>query len=192
MGAPDKADLTLNKLGTFGAMVKSRTGTMKYVDLQKIADVGGRHGRYHYAKSGMLGNLQGAERAALIDATVDFFVDQPQNNTHALFLLMGGAVNRVAADATAYPHRTSMHNIDVGGDGDVRDGSDDYVRWGRKYWEGLDKFTGGGFYVNSSIDDNERRVRGNFGPNADKMVAVKTKYDPTNLFRLNANIKPKA
>ncbi len=192
MGAPDKADATLNKLGTFVAVTNTRTGTMKYLDLQKAADVSGRHGRYHYAKSGMLGNLEGAERAALIDATIDYFIDQPQINTRALFLLMGGAVNRVATDATAYPHRSALHNIDVGGDGDVVEGSDVFVRWGRKYWEGLDKFTGGGFYVNSSIDDNERRVRGNYGPNAERLVAVKTKYDPTNLFRLNANIRPKA
>ena len=192
MGSPDKADATLKTLGTFGSVKGTRTGTMPYVALQKIADVGGRHGRYHYAKSGMLGTIEGPTRAKLIDATVDYFMDQPQNNSHALFLLMGGAINRVPADATAYPHRTAMHNVDVGSDGDVREGSDAYVQWGRKYWDVIDPFTGGDFYINSAIDDGEKRVRGNFGGNLDRLVALKTKYDPSNFFRLNANIKPKA
>jgi len=191
MGAPDKADATLQKLGTFGTVKGTRTGSMAYTALQKVADVGGRHGRFHYAKSGMLGAVEGPTRTKLIDATVDYFMDQPQNNSHALFLLMGGAVNRVSADATAYPHRAAMHNVDVGTDSDTREGSDAYVQWGRKYWDNIDPFTGGGFYINSAMDDGEKRVRGNFGGNLEKLVAVKTKYDPGNMFRLNANIKPK-
>ena len=84
-----------------------------------------------------------------------------------------------------------MHNVDVGTDSDTREGSDAYVQWGRKYWDNIDPFTGGGFYINSAMDDGEKRVRGNFGGNLEKLVAVKTKYDPGNMFRLNANIKPK-
>jgi hypothetical protein len=191
MGAADKAEAVLKTLGTFGTVKRNRAGSMAYVALQKVADNGGRHGRYHYAKSGMLGGMNGPERAKLIDATVNYFVDQPMNSTHAMFLLMGGAINRVAADATAYPHRHAMHNIDVGGDSDEHTDGEKMVPWGRTYWEGIDPFTGGGFYVNSTIDDSDRRVRGNFGGNIEKLVALKTKYDPDNFFRLNANIKPK-
>jgi hypothetical protein len=96
----------------------------------------------------------------------------------------------VAADATAYPHRASMQNIDVGGSADTREGAETYMTWGREYWKSIEPHTGGGFYINALIDESERKVRANFGPNADRLVALKTRYDPANFFRLNANIKP--
>lgn len=191
MGPPSEAEAILKTLGTFGTPLRAMNNTVAYVDLQKASDDAERHGRFHYAKSGMLGALDAPKQAALIDATVDYYMDQPLASTRAMILLMGGAVNRVGATDTAYPHRSSMHNIDVGGDCDTQTDSEKYVQWGRKYWESIDPFTGGGFYINSTMDDNARRVSGNFGPNYERLVALKTKYDPTNLFRLNANVKPK-
>jgi hypothetical protein len=104
---------------------------------------------------------------------------------------MGGAINRVAADATAYPHRAAMHNLDVGGEGATMAEGEAVRDWGRAYWAQLEKFSGNSFYVNSLMDDSAARVQGNYGPNYERLVALKTKYDPTNFFRLNANIKPK-
>ena len=129
----------------------------------------------------------------LLDGLLGFYQENPLPGARGLLLLMGGAVNRVAADATAYPHRAAMHNVDVGGDSASREMADKYVDWGRRYWKVVDPFTGGGFYINAaSADDDERRVSGNYGPNFERLVAMKTKYDPTNQFRMNANIKPKA
>ena len=94
--------------------------------------------------------------------------------------------------STGRLHPKTFANIDVGGDGDTRTDGERYVDWGRRYWTGIEAFTGGGFYVNSSIDDDERRIRGNYGGNFERLVAVKTQYDPANLFRLNANVRPRA
>ncbi|MBL8629780.1 MAG: FAD-binding oxidoreductase [Rhodospirillaceae bacterium] len=192
MGSPSEGEPVLKAFTTFGNTIRTATSTTAYVDLQKQSDQTERHDRYHYAKSGMLGALAAPQQKALIDTAVDYFMENPMPGTRTLLLLMGGAVNRVDANATAYPHRNALHSIDVGGDGDTREDGEKYVQWGRKYWEGIEPFTGGGFYINSMIDANERRIQGNFGPNYDRLVAVKTKYDPTNLFRLNANVKPKA
>ncbi len=190
MGDPSEGEPVLAKFASFGKALRSINNTTAYVDLQKATDAAQRHDRYHYAKSGMLGALDGAQQKGVIDATVDYFMDNPLNGSRTLLLLMGGAVNRVKANDTAYPHRSALHSIDVGGDGDTREEGEQYVQWGRKYWEGIEPFTGGGFYINSMMDANERRIQGNFGPNYDRLVAVKTKYDPGNLFRLNANVKP--
>jgi FAD/FMN-containing dehydrogenase len=192
MGNPSEGEAELKKLGSFGTPVRSIPTLASYVDVQKSTDLSQRHERYHYAKSGMLGAMDAAAQTSLVDATVDYFIDNPLAGTRAMVLLMGGQVNRVAATDTAYPHRSALHSIDVGGDGDTREQGEKCVPWGRAYWEKIEPFTGGGFYINSSIDDGERRIRGNYGPNYDRLVAAKTKYDPTNLFRLNANIKPKS
>ena len=172
-----------------------RAGSGKYLDIQKQSDGGANaHGNFHYQKAGMLGAYEDAtQRGQLLDNLLGFFQENPLPGARALALLMGGAVNRVAADATAYPHRSAMHNIDVGGDATSREAAEKYVDWGRRYWKVVDPFTGGGFYINAArADDDERRVSGNYGPNFERLVAMKTKYDPTNQFRMNANIKPKA
>ena len=66
------------------------------------------------------------------------------------------------------------------------------MTWARGAWKNLEPFTRG-FYVNdNNADISERRVLENYGPNYPRLAALKAKYDPTNLFRLNANIKPRA
>ncbi len=195
MGPPDQAEPVFKVLESFATPLAARGSTINYLELQKAADGGANaKGNYHYAKAGMLGAFENrGDRGQLLDGLLGFFNENPLPGGRALLLLMGGAVNRVPVDGTAYPHRSAMHNIDVGGDAVTRAAADRYVDWGRRYWKGIDPFTGGGFYVNSAaIDDDERRIAGNYGPNHARLVAAKTKYDPTNQFRLNANIRPQA
>ncbi len=193
MGPPAEAEPALKVLEGFGKPLGTRSGSLSYLEVQKQADGGGNaHGHFHYAKAGMLGAFEDrARRGQLFDNLLGFFEENPLPGGRGLALLMGGAVNRVPVDATAYPHRSAQHNFEVGGDADTREAADKYVDWGRRYWKVVDPFTGGGFYVNSaSIDDDERRISGNYGPNHARLVAVKTAFDPTNQFRLNANIRP--
>jgi hypothetical protein len=194
LGDPAHAESAFAVLEGFGTPLASRGGSMRYLDIQKQADGGANApGHYHYQKAGMLGAFEDAtRRGQLLDDLVGFFEENPLPGARALLLLMGGAVNRVAAGATAYPHRSAIHNIDVGGDSTSREQADGYVDWGRRYWKVVDPFTGGGFYVNSAgLDDDERRIAGNYGPNFERLVAVKTRFDPTNQFRMNANIRPR-
>ncbi|HEX4824345.1 MAG TPA: FAD-binding oxidoreductase [Candidatus Polarisedimenticolaceae bacterium] len=104
---------------------------------------------------------------------------------------MGGAINRVAADATAYPHRSVEFIMNV----HVRwsDAKDDArcVAWGRGVYETMAPFATGGVYVNFMPGDEAARVRGGaYGPNYERLARLKTKYDPKNLFRLNQNVAP--
>jgi hypothetical protein len=65
-----------------------------------------------------------------------------------------------------------------------------HVEWVRSTWQTLAPFTSG-FYINTTtLDDDEARIRANFRDNYDRLVKLKNSYDPTNLFRLNANVKP--
>ncbi|MDX2143900.1 MAG: FAD-dependent oxidoreductase [Rhodospirillaceae bacterium] len=191
LGSPTDAEKTLAVLGGFAKATGTRSNTMTYVDLQSSIDKFTMPGEFHYAKGGMLGGDEASTGPALIDAMFDYYVANPKPGTHATLLLMGGAINRVAADATAYPHRAAMHNIDVGGEGTTMAEGESVRDWGRAFWARLEKFSGNSFYVNSLMDDSAARVQGNYGPNYERLVALKTKYDPANFFRLNANIKPK-
>ncbi len=193
MGAPAEADSAFKVLESFAKPLGARGTSAKYLDIQKSADGGANaYGNFHYQKAGMLGAFEDrSRRGQLLDDLLGYYTENPLPGGRVLLLLMGGAVNRVAVDGTAYPHRTAMHNIDVGGDAATREMADRFVDWGRRYWKVVDPFTGGGFYVNAATpDDDDRRIAGNYGPNHARLVAAKTQYDPTNQFRLNANIRP--
>lgn len=101
-----------------------------------------------------------------------------------------GAVQRIGAEDTAYSHRDAkfVHIIAATSPdpADMPQGTD----WARRYWQALHPHATGGAYVNFLTDDGPDPVRLSYGQNFARLVALKNKYDPTNLFRLNQNIKP--
>ena len=102
-----------------------------------------------------------------------------------------GAVNRVAADETAFPHRGAHSNMMCWyqwPNAETPDEQQQRVSQVREDWSRLVKYTRG-YYVNLN-DENETRTYANYGGNYDRLVKVKNQYDPTNLMRLNANIRP--
>jgi FAD/FMN-containing dehydrogenase len=123
---------------------------------------------------------------------IDHFAKVPSARTAIQFPPVGGAVSRVRENATAFGHRQD-------GEYDFiilslwQNSSDDNanISWTRELWDAMKPFSPGGVYINNLGDDEpEGRVRAAYGPNYDRLVAMKNKYDPTNLFRLNQNIKP--
>lgn len=103
-------------------------------------------------------------------------------------LKIGGAVGRVAEDATAFSHRDSQYRIEISSGWENADLSDGNVQWCRRYWDALEPLTSGGFYVNFLVDQGQQQVNENYRGNHDRLVALNNKYDPTNFLRLNANI----
>ena len=104
---------------------------------------------------------------------------------------MDGAPSRISPDATVWAHRDASYNIDSSSKWAVDnvDVDEQNVGWNRDYWSDIEPFTRG-FYVNQLIDENQGQVSANYGSNYARLVALKNKYDPTNFFRLNANVKP--
>jgi len=115
----------------------------------------------------------------------------PAPNTHVVIEHLGGAVRRVRDDETAVDHRDALYNflmvgmwVDAAQDAHV-------IGWVRTLWNALQPFSSGGLYVNYEADQDVGRVQAAYSPaKYAKLVAVKTQYDPTNLFRLNQNIPP--
>jgi FAD/FMN-containing dehydrogenase len=104
---------------------------------------------------------------------------------------MGGAVNRQPAGATAYPHRDIDFIMNVHTRWREPSQDAECIKWARDLFDAATPFATGGVYVNFMPEDETQRVQGGaYGPNYDRLAKLKTKYDPTNLFRMNQNIKP--
>ena len=132
---------------------------------------------------------------ALTDEAIDTMIGAvktlPTPACEIFLASVGGAINRVAADATAYPHRSVEFIMNV----HVRwsDAKDDArcIEWGRGVYERMTPYATGGVYVNFMPADEAARVRvGAYGPNYERLARLKAKYDPKNLFRLNQNVAP--
>jgi FAD/FMN-containing dehydrogenase len=127
---------------------------------------------------------------ALFDELVRRFEAVPASlEAFSAFQQMGGAVARVKQDATAYWNRHAKYDY-LGGTQWADAAQDDLGgKVARDMWAGIQPFTSG-YYVNTVPGANDQRLRATYGDNYPRLVALKEKYDPTNLFRLNANIKP--
>jgi FAD/FMN-containing dehydrogenase len=103
---------------------------------------------------------------------------------------VNGAAARVGNEETAWSYRdATWAMVIVGIDPDAA--NDELItNWARNYWQDLHPYGAGGAYVNFMMDEGEDRVKATYGDNYDRLVAIKTKYDPNNLFRVNQNIKP--
>jgi FAD/FMN-containing dehydrogenase len=97
----------------------------------------------------------------------------------------------VAADATSFPHRDITLTPLLAVSWPIESDPSAQVAWLRKYWASVEPHMQG-FYTNDIIDETQKQVDENYLGNYPRLVALKNKYDPSNLFRLNANVIPTA
>jgi FAD/FMN-containing dehydrogenase len=103
---------------------------------------------------------------------------------------INGAAHRVGNDDTAWSYRDSTWaEVIVGVDPDPKN-KNRITEWARKYWEALHPHSAGGAYVNFMMEEGDDRIRATYRGNYERLAEIKAKYDPTNFFRVNQNIKP--
>jgi hypothetical protein len=157
-------------------------GIKFYGDTQTAADAYFAHGRLNYLKSGYLLDLTPAAIDAIVDSFEgDFLPD-------CWFQHLGGASARVEATATAYPHRKVHSNYGISAVCDDPEESDERIAKIREIYNAMRPFMTG-YYTNLN-EENQPATSSNYGVNFDRLLRVKQQYDPANLFRLNANIRP--
>ena len=185
-GTRAAAEKELAPLRKMGHVVEDHVGPSTYVAIQSAGDDNYRFGRSYYIKSGFVYEISGK----LIDTMVDF-VEASANPTGIVMLVPhGGAISRIKPEATAYWHRQAKHSVLVAGYWDSPDGKVSNTDWVRTGWSKLEPLTKS-LYVNLlSQDEADARIRSVYGDNYPRLIALKKQYDPRNLFRLNANIKP--
>jgi len=153
----------------------------EYRSLQTRVDGLLSHGVQAYLKSGYLRELT----PAAIDVMVEF---ANRGNVSSWFQHLGGATARVAPDATAYAHRDVAFNFGMMYISPDPAGNEAGIAAVREFYAAMEPHLAG-FYINLN-DDSEQRTWGNYGPNYPRLATLKSKYDPDNLLRLNANIQP--
>jgi len=185
-GDRSQGEAWLKKLRAFGKPAHDDIAPMPYVAIQSGGDDFLGSGKYYYLKSGMLTQLKDDG----IDLLIDSFKRMP--NWYLLFIEhFGGAYRHMAPNATAFPNRDMLFSIGALAIWPNRDGIEENTARMRANWQELAPLTKG-FYTNYVDPDATMAVhRENYGANFERLVALKGKYDPMNLFRLNANVPPK-
>jgi FAD/FMN-containing dehydrogenase len=182
------AERELAQLRKLGQPLQDGVRPSTYVDIQRAGDDNYPAGRCYYIKSGFVQAIT----PRIADAVIDYVESAPLPTGIIEFSHMGGAISRVRPDATAFWHREAQHSLLMIGFWDQAAAAERAMQWVRAGWKNVEPLTNG-FYVNElSYDEAGRRIRANYGDNYARLAALKRQYDPTNLFRLNANIRPAA
>ncbi|HEY3414952.1 MAG TPA: FAD-binding oxidoreductase [Armatimonadota bacterium] len=126
----------------------------------------------------------------LIDVLIDAARRLPDPQTEIAFAQLGGAVSRVPSDATAYGHRDGRYVLNTHGRWNDPAKDEAGIGWARDLFRAAAPYATGSVYVNFLTQDEDDRVRAAYGGNYDRLVRIKNRYDPSNLFCHNQNIRP--
>jgi FAD/FMN-containing dehydrogenase len=124
-----------------------------------------------------------------LDTILDYAGKLPSAASEIFVAHLGGAINRVAADATAYPHRDAEFVMNVHTRWEDAKDDEACVSWARKLFDATARFSTGGVYVNF-VSEGEERVEAAYGSNFERLAKLKKRYDPDNVFRVNQNVAP--
>lgn len=185
-GALEDGERALRPVKEFGAPVLDQMGPVPYVAFQGALDGAFPRGRRYYWKSAVLPALPDA----LIEGVGQRFGGAPSPFTFLLFQHFGNAVNRVPDEATAFPHRNARWDALVlsGWEDPAEDANQ--IAWSREVWESWRPHSTGVYVQVVTPDGGREEVHAAYGARYERLAALKATYDPTNLFRMNANIIP--
>jgi hypothetical protein len=184
-GDPKHADKAMAAVKKLGKPMMGEIKATDYVALQRSGDSDAPRATASYLKGGFTSEID----QKLIDAILDGLQAHPERATQMIFQQAGGAIKRVPSDATAFAHRYAEHNMMLTLDWKPGAPRDEHVRYIKSVWQTLVPYTHG-FYVNEADDDNAGIVDKNYQGNYPRLLGIKRRYDPDNIFRLNANIRP--
>jgi len=187
-GPQAKADAVLAPLRKFGPPVLDFFGPLPYPVVQSMFDALVPEGLQNYWKADFVNELSDE----VIEAHVTHGPGIPTINSALHIYPVSGAANRVGKGDTAFFYRDAKYVHVIAAMYPNPADTAKNVAWVRDYWSALHPYSAGGAYVNFLMEEGDERIRATYGANYDKLVAVKTKYDPTNLFRLNQNVRPTA
>jgi hypothetical protein len=168
--------------------IGGEVGPMPYTAIQSMLDAGFPSGLQVHWRSEFVTAIPDA----LVDTAVSAFEKVPSPLSALMFEQFGGAVSRVPRDATAFDQRDSNYNFVIVSRWTEASQAQANVDWARATSDAAKPFTNGRVYVNYlGAGEAPDRVRAAFGADKyERLVAVKRKYDPMNVFRINQNIVP--
>jgi FAD/FMN-containing dehydrogenase len=187
-GEPTEGERILRPLRKIADPIADLSGIMPYTDAQAILDEDYPDGWRYYWKSVNVPELSDE----LIERLTEHNAAAPSPHSTIDVWYQGGAVARVGEEETAFANRSEPYLLGIEANWEEEPGSDENVAWVREVFADLRSFSEGGVYLNfpGFLEEGEQLLHEGYGKNYERLAEVKTKYDPTNLFRLNANIEP--
>jgi FAD/FMN-containing dehydrogenase len=175
-------------LRAFGRPIADVVGPTPYTAWQMVLDPLLAPGMRNYWKTHDFREVS----PGLVKAMVDHARRIPDPQTEIAGAQLGGAVSRVPFEATAYTHRDAQYVVNVHGRWADPAKDADCIAWARSLYQAAAPFATGGAYVNFLTQDEGDRIQATYGANYERLVELKNRFDPTNVFRVNQNIRPTA
>jgi len=186
-GPPEQGEKLLERLRKFGPPAADMVGPMPYLAVQRMFNDAFPPGRYNYWKSSLTPEISDG----LIDTVVEHMARVPSPHTAVMLEHYHGAYARKAPAATAYVHRRATYDLVVIATWTDPADTERNVAWARGLFAAAQPHVSRAAYVNFlDRDEDADRLRAAYGENYERLVALKRKYDPTNFFRMNQNVKP--
>lgn len=186
-GPVEEGEQVMRPIKEFGTPIADLIKPKPFAMHQTLFDAASPTGRQYYWKTEYFSEISDD----YIETVITYASRLSSPLTAVLCMQLGGAISRVAEDSTAATNRDAAYVLNIQAAWLDPHEADTHVQWTREFWQAMQPLGTGGAYVNFlSADEGEARVRAAYGANYDRLVALKNKYDPTNLFRMNQNIRP--
>jgi FAD/FMN-containing dehydrogenase len=185
-GPVEEGENALKAMHDFAPVVAEHVGEMPYPALNAAFDGLVPPGLQHYWKANFVRELTDE----MIDAHLEYGPKVPVVNSTVHIYPINGACHRVGPDDTAFGHRDANFATVIAGMWPDPADNDKNVAWVRDYYAATAPHSEEGGYTNFAASDDQGRVAANFGVGYERLVDVKRKYDPANLFHMNQNIEP--
>lgn len=187
-GGPRKAAQAIAPARSFLKPALDFFGPMPYPMLQSMFDPLLPPGLQWYWKAHFLKEIPDASLA--VHRMYGENMPTPLTTMH--MYPVDGAAGRVGKNETAWPNRDARWAQVIVGIDPEPARKDALIQWARNYWDEMKPYSMGGAYINFLMDEGEQPVRATYRDSYDRLASIKAKYDPTNFFRVNQNIKPKS
>ena len=188
VGDLDKAEEIFAPIRNFKKPALDLVGPMPHIALQTAFDALYPPGHQWYWKADFINEL--SDEAIALHVKYGSLLPSPQSTTH--FYPINGAAHRVGNSDTPWAYRNAnWAHVIVGVDPDPAN-NDRLIAWARQYWDSVHPYSAGGAYINFIMEEGEDRIKATYRDNYARLVEIKSKYDPTNFFRVNQNIKPRS
>ena len=188
-GALEEGERLLRPLRDFKPLIVDQVSRCEYAVVQGLAEAMNPRGMRNYWKSNSLCDLSDE----LINLVVDRYCEVPSPHTHIVFEHLGGAIARIPENAMACHSRKWPFDFLIAGMWDDPNDDDRNIDWVRSLWNDLQGFAADGAYTNymaAEMQEGDGKLRAAYGDETySRLRALKKRYDPTNLFRLNQNIR---
>lgn len=185
-GDPEEGEKLIEPLRGFGTMIGEHIGVQPYTAWQRAFDPLLSKGARNYWKSHNFTQISDG----VIEAIIEYAARLPSPQCEIFIGTIGGQTASVAPEAMAYSSRDANYVMNVHGRWESAAEDEHCIAWARDFFAKTQPFASSGAYINFLTQEETERIAFAYGATWNRLVELKNKYDPTNLFRMNQNIKP--